>query len=293
MKFKHILFAGLVGLMGCGDDNEGDTSITIDRDEEEQQQEQEGPVTTGPTIKINNRIENNITFITRTRVINNDYNFNWQCTNAPDNVIHKQYIHISVRCPTFSDDTNFDGVVDQAEIEQVVGPRIYALDSNANSEEEETFPSTGSYTYNQSVPLSTLREFVPAGQDFVVMIYGAPTTTTLPASYSSTSDDPTHITVPIACKVFQAPAISGGTTGGTFGGTAGGTVGSTFGGTAGGTVAGGTTGGGTTGGTTTGTTIGGTGGSTIGGTVGSTVGGTAGGTTGGTAGGTTTGGAPL
>lgn len=244
-----VLVISMALLASCGGDDDDSTTVVVNPDEP-QQQEEEGPVDTGPTVIVNNRIVNNVRVnASRTRVQNRRVFLNWQCRNVAP-VVHKQFIHISVRCPTIQDDTNGDGIVDPVEVEQAIGPRVLALDTNVESAEQESFPSGRSYTYNQSIPLGQLRQSVPPGQDFVVMIHGASENTALPATYTTTTNDPAHLTVPIACKVFNAPVIidNGGTT--TGGTTTGGT-------TTGGTTTGTTTTGGTNGGTTTGGTDGG------------------------------------
>ena len=227
-----VLVISMVLLASCGGDDDDSTTVVVNPDEpQQQQQEEEGPVSTGPTVVVNNRIVNNVRVVSRrTRIENRRVFLNWQCRNVAP-VVHQQFIHISVRCPTLADDTNGDGVLDPVEVEQAIGPRVLALDTNIESGSQESFPTGSSYTYNQSIPLGQLRQSVPPGQDFVVMIHGASENTTLPSTYTATTNEPVHLTVPIACKVFNAPDII--TTGGT---TTGGT----------------TTGGTTTGGTTTG-----------------------------------------
>ena len=279
LKYLMLILLCLIGLTSCGDSDDS-TNVTVTpppTQPETPQQEEQGPVSAGPTIKVNNQIENNVVVDNQTRIDGQNMHMNWRCRRAPPVVVHQQYIHISVRCPTLADDTNDDQVLDPQEIQQVMGPKVLALDSSLSNGEQTEFPAGEDYVYDQTIPLATLREFVPQDQDFAVMVYGADPTTVLPTTYNAGSDEPIHLTIPIACQVIRAPqTVPNGTSGGTAGGTVGGST--TGGTTTGGTTTGTTVGGTTTGGATTGTTVGGT--TTGGATTGTTVGGTTGGTIG-------------
>lgn len=280
LKYFMLIILCLIGIAACGDNDDSTNVIVTPSDRPENQQEEQGPVAAGPTIKVNNRIENNVIVVNQTRIDGDDMHMNWRCQQAPPTVVHQQYIHISVRCPTLADDTNNDQVLDPFEIQQVVGPRVIALDSSLSNQDQTEFPAGDDYVYDQRIPLVTLRESVPQDQDFVVMVYGADPDTVLPSTYNPNSEEPIHLTVPIACQLIQAPAtIPGSTTGATAGGTVGGST------TGGGTTTGSTVGGTTTGGARTGTTTGGTVGGSIGGTTGGVIGGIIGGTSGATTGG--------
>lgn len=263
---RLMLVACMVTVMACGSDDDSDTNIIVNPDEPQREEEQ-GPIDTQPTVIINNNVETNVKVINRrTRIENNDYVMDWECRDV-DPVVHKQYIHISVSCPTVIEhDRNRDGILDQVEVQQAVGPAVLALDSNVRSQGEDSFPTGESYEYNQSIPLPELRSRVPAGQDFVVMYYGVDASRQIPSTAESTSSGPINLNIPIACKVFNAPVISEeDTTTGTTGTTTGGTT-TTGGSTTGDTTTGDTTTGGTTGDTDATTTTTTTGGQTSGGT---------------------------
>ena len=261
--FQLLLLSVFLLVVACGDEDGGDTNITIDRDDE-QQQEEEGTYTSRPSVVINNRITTNIKIITNVNIDNDDVDVKVDCTNAPKNVIHQQFIHIGVRCPTLDDDLNGDGYVDWVETQQVVGPELLALDGNLESPDVQNFPFGTNYTYQENASLAQIQEGLPSGEELsldgrVLVIYGSDPSTPLPSTVATSPDDPVNVTIPISCVVLnKLDSGSGGTTGGgtTGGGTTGGgtTGGGTTGGgaTGGGTTGGGTTGGGTTGGGTTG-----------------------------------------
>ena len=181
-------------LVSCGDSDDS-TNVIIQEEDDTERQEEQGPVSAGPVIKINNTIENNVKVTNKTRVEDRDIHINWQCRDVAP-VVHQQFIHISVRCPTLADDTNGDGVVDQVETQQVIGPGVFALDQNAQSTREEQFPQGSQFDYDQRIPLSLLRRFVPQGETFVVMFYGAEPTTQLPPTYSFSGPGPANLTIP-------------------------------------------------------------------------------------------------
>ncbi|HXH75600.1 MAG TPA: hypothetical protein VNJ08_11575 [Bacteriovoracaceae bacterium] len=263
---RLLLVVGMVTIGACGDDGDGDDTTVILSPDNDVEREEAG--TAQPSVVVNNKIDNDVKVVDRTKIVNNNdvdidndqLDLDWDCVSV-DEVEHPQYIHVNVininvevRCPSVEiDDVNSDGVIDQAEAEAVVGPRRIALDSNPQSQEVEDFPVGSSYTYNEEIPLTKLQQFVAPGQNVAVLIYGADPSTPLPATYATTEatpQDQRHLTVPVDCRIINSPIIIGGnntTTGGTAGGTATGTAGG------GGT----TTGGATTGGTTSGSTTGG------------------------------------
>lgn len=246
----------MVTVVACGADDDSDTNIVVNPDGPDREEEQ-GPVDTEPTVIVNNEVETNVRVITQgTRIEDDDYVMDWQCSDV-DPVIHKQYIHIAVSCPTvIQHDRNGDRVLDQVEVQEAIGPAVLALDSNISSQGEDNFPAGTSYEYSQRIPLSDLRSRVPAGEDFVVMYYGVDPSGDIPSTVQSTSSGPVNLNIPIACVVFNAPDVSddGSTTGTTTGTTTGGATTTTGGSTTGGSTTGDST---TTGGATTGETNGG------------------------------------
>lgn len=219
---RLLVVTCVVTVVACGSDDDSDTNVIVNPDGGEERQEEQGPVDTRPTVIINNHVEANVRVINRsTRIEDDDYVMDWECHDV-DPVVHKQYIHVSVSCPTIIEhDRNRDGVLDQVEVQEALGPAVMALDSNVSSQGEDSFPAGGSYEYRQSVPLSELRSRVPVGQDFVVMYYGVDASREIPATAESNTSGPVNLNIPIACKVFNAPEISDDepTTGTTTGGT--------------------------------------------------------------------------
>ena len=270
---RLLLVASMVMLVACGSDDDDDaTTVVVGSPDNEQREE--GVFQTPPMVVVNNSIENNVKAVSKVEVDGDDVTFEIECMDAPENVIHKQYIHTGVTCPSIADDRNGDGIVDWEETQQVAGPVLLSMDRQIESSNDGGFPIGRRYNYVERASLTAIRDILPQGEVFslegrVVIIYGVSPSTNLPDTVATNGDEPANVNIPISCAVINQVADT--TTGGTTGATTGGTTGQTTGGTTGQTTGG-----------TTGSTTGGTTGQTTGGTTGQTTGGTTGQTTGGT-----------
>jgi len=70
------------------------------------------------------------------------------------NGLHQQYIHEGTRCPTASDDSNQDGLLDKTEAQNVLGRVLIPLDANISSQKagRNIFPvadESGTYFYER------------------------------------------------------------------------------------------------------------------------------------------------
>lgn len=239
-----------------------------------------------------------------TIILNKDnLTINVDVAGAPAGV-HMQGISVGGACPTMANDTNGDGYIDGPEAQAVTGKTLIPLDSDLASQSAGAgqYPSDN-YNYSQSTsfaqmvgdlllpdatPNDSIVKLSPSDeltfQGKVVVVYGVPADTALPATVVGTDRMTQQASLPIACGVIikeGGSSTTGGSTGTATGSATGGSTGTA---TTGGTTTSTTTGGTATGGTATGTT---TGGSTGTATTGTTAGGT---TTGDTTTGTTTGG---
>ncbi len=192
----------IVLVVACGSEDDDSTNVVVNPDGP--QREEEVPISTRPTIIINNKIVYNVRMSVKrtTRIEENNFYMDWQCSNI-DPVEHKQYIHAGSKCPTLENDLNGDGYLDAVELEQAVGPGLLALDANPESEEVDSFPSGANFEYNRKVAVSVLGEFIPDSKNFIVVIYGISPLTPLPETVASHSDEDIHSSIPIACKAFE------------------------------------------------------------------------------------------
>lgn len=202
---KALTVLSLVFVMACGSDDDDSTNVVVNS-EGPQREEEEAPVSTRPTIIINNKFETNVRMSVKktTRIEKNVFFMHWECDNF-DPVEHKQYIHAASSCPTLENDVNGDGFIDSVELEQAVGPGVLALDSNPENGGDDSFPVGSSYVYNASISVPFLRQIIPDRQDFIVVLYGVDPSLELPETVVAHSEEEVHSSLPIACKVFKAP----------------------------------------------------------------------------------------
>jgi hypothetical protein len=144
---------------------------------------------------------------------------------VPPKMQHLQHFHgfaqenKSAKCPTVSNDTNADGVIDLIETEPVAGTTMVPFNGDPVSLKivSNTYPSAGSegsYIYDKTVSLKALQDAFAAkvnGQKLeldrrVIFIHGVPNTTKLPKSVASLDDIPAQITLPIACGEIKKVA---------------------------------------------------------------------------------------
>jgi hypothetical protein len=140
---------------------------------------------------------------------------------APPNIEHWQHFHgfkddRIAACPTASADVNHDGVVDIVETEAVAGTTMVPFNAAPAQMQvaSHTYPkadSSGTYHYEQSVPLDSLKAaFKKAfGNDNldlanrVIFIHGVPADAHLPSSVASLGEIPARVTLPIACGKIE------------------------------------------------------------------------------------------
>jgi hypothetical protein len=124
---------------------------------------------------------------------------------------HAQHIHAGTRCPTATDDTNGDGLIDAVEATVVYGAAILPLDDDLVSN-SGTFPSGAIYTYAENASfaqlLTNLNLQTLNVEGLVINIHGVSASTTLPATVQGTKDE-----FPVSCGIIKR-IIIGGTTGG-------------------------------------------------------------------------------
>jgi hypothetical protein len=211
-----VLIMSMAAIVSCGDDDGDTTNVVVNPDvpENEVELEREGPIATSPTIIINNRLENNVTVINRSRIVRRTYEIHFVVTRL-DPVVHPIYVHIASTCPTLQNDRNGDGILDQQEVEAVAGAPVLLLDREPLVQGNQGFQSGSEINYNQILSLDVFRGIVPVGHDFIVMVYGVDPSTPLPSTVVSTTSGPNHEAIPVACKVFPAPELTSSGNGGT------------------------------------------------------------------------------
>lgn len=142
--------------------------------------------------------------------------------NAPPGIVHWQHFHgfedgSEAACPSGSADVNGDGVVDLIETEPASGTTMVPFDKNpaamdvANGDYPEA-DATGTYTYEQTVPLDELQDAFASAFDGgelnlegrVIYVHGISPDADLAGSVASLGPIPAHTTVPIACGEFAA-----------------------------------------------------------------------------------------
>lgn len=170
---RMLLIGSMVLAVSCGsDDDDGDTNISI---VPEQQEREEGPVNSGPSVVVNNRVDNDVKIIDKDFMIDrSNLVLKYKVVNA-DPVIHQQNIYVAVDCSqVINSDINADGMIEQTEVEQSVGTPVASLQEAQGTQYQQT----------QSVPVS---ELPPEEEDFVFVVYGAEE----------------GVTVPVACNSFK------------------------------------------------------------------------------------------
>lgn len=140
---------------------------------------------------------------------------------------HSQYVYEGTRCPTESDDTNGDGIVDIVEAEAVLGKILIPLDSDISSQASgrRFFPLadlSGSYQYER---VTSFRRFLqdlqgsatdptgemtklPPGEGLrivgkPVMIWGIGEEVQLPQTVATKGRLQTFQTIPVACGIYE------------------------------------------------------------------------------------------
>ncbi len=127
-------------------------------------------------------------------------------------VAHRQAIQLGTSCPTTSDDTNADGVIDGPEATRVSGGVLIPLDGDLNSalSEKDVYPVGSGFTYNEKASLKELEvdTRVRTGQNLnlegrVVLVLGVARETGLPETVASSESLPPSATIPVVCGVLK------------------------------------------------------------------------------------------
>jgi hypothetical protein len=163
--FSSIVLTSTLLLAGCGgNDGKDDTTVIF---VPEQQQREEGPVPTGPSVVVNNRIDNDVKVIQKNiRVVEKNLIIKYHVVNV-DPVIHQQFIYVAVDCSGIHNDMNGDGMVDQAELEEAVGTPVATLSEGQGTE----------YETDQQLSVD---ELPPEQSRFALVVYGSNQSTSIP-----------------------------------------------------------------------------------------------------------------
>lgn len=134
-----------------------------------------------------------------------------------------QSIHMPGACPTESNDSNGDGIIDASEAQSAYGLNLIPLDSDLNEQQVgENIDLTGSYNYSEEASLSSLLAdlytVLPEGEtrykklatnEFLnlagrqLVIYGVSSSIPLPDSVGTINNQPPEATLPIACGTIR------------------------------------------------------------------------------------------
>ncbi len=228
-KTKKLMAVALAACMStmvvsCGDDDDDDDNSggTV-------QQQQEG-VYRAVLVPTNPTIDPDIAGTVTVSHQGDDFRVEMDVRNAPGGV-HAQHIHSGTSCATIAaNDTNADGILDAAEAEAVIGRMLIPLDSNLDSNSQNSFPVGTRYTYVESASFARLsgqnsaensdlqneardvandvvEEVAPQLADTilegrVVEIHGVPANRVLPATVAGMSGKSRQASLPIACGVL-------------------------------------------------------------------------------------------
>lgn len=146
-------------------------------------------------------------------------------TNAGASLLHGQHVRLGTRCPTLSDDTNSDGVIDAREGEAVYGGVYFPLDGDISSQasHDGEFPvgdMYGNYTWARATTFSAfvadlrssdeglgyfkLKAREPMSlEGRVVIIQGVDEAIGLPSTAQASGRFKPHQSLPIACGVIE------------------------------------------------------------------------------------------
>lgn len=185
---KHVFNSKFISTMmltstllnvSCGDRGKDDNTIILIPDNQLQQR-QEGTVPTGPSVVVNNNIDNDVKVINKNiRVVEKNLVIKYRVVNV-DPVLHQQFIFAAVDCSGIHNDVNGDGLVDQAELEEAVGSPVATLAEAQGSD----------FMTDQRLPVAEL----PADQTrFALVVFGSNEGTSIPVICNSfTVNHATH-----------------------------------------------------------------------------------------------------
>ena len=197
-------------LISCGRDNDDDKNSVNNQTVIEEQQED------GSYRAILRPINNSLSGLIPTGVaevfIDGD---NLKIKTLLDDdakVIHIQNVHLGTRCPSTSDDSNGDGLIDMSESYSIVKQILLPLDSDLNSLESrnDTYPLGGGFTYVGTASISKIDNEIKSRMNQhlnitnkVVLIHGVATSTKLPTTVGTPPGVSVQSSIPIACGVLK------------------------------------------------------------------------------------------
>lgn len=217
---------------GCGSDGYDSSSVTSGQQPQQPQTDQ--GVFTAQLVSENSSVAGNTSGSVEITVNGDNVIARIQVNGAPIG-IHTQHIRAGTVCPTLSNDTNGDGVVDGREAINFSGKVLLPFDDDINTQDagKGIYPVGQIYTYNKSgsfaqiisdltvTDLNPSDEFakIPSSstqislQGKVVEIHGVPSATNLPSTVASgSSTNNPHEDLPIACGVLRSGSTGGGNT---------------------------------------------------------------------------------
>jgi len=136
---------------------------------------------------------------------------------------HQQDIYLGERCPTATDDTNGDGLIDVVEGKKAWGNIFIPLDGDINSQNEgqNLYPTRSEYYYHRSASFSKIfsdlqsvdqdetDNIVKLGpntgmaiENKVIVILGVNDSVFLPSTVATLNNLSPHNTFPIVCGLF-------------------------------------------------------------------------------------------
>ncbi len=127
-------------------------------------------------------------------------------------VAHRQSILLGTRCPTLSDDTDRNGVIDVAEATRASGTTFIPLDGDLTSAAlgAGVYPVGRGFTYVERASLQDLEADARArtGQNLnlagrVILVHGVSAETPLPETVATLDASPRQATVPVACGILK------------------------------------------------------------------------------------------
>lgn len=123
------------------------------------------------------------------------------------NVTHRQFVTMVSKCPTISNDSNGDGLIDFKEAFQSTKKILIPLDSDLSiySEENPQYPK-GNFNYEQKIDLNKLQLQNNMGLELngkALIVLGTSISKDLPNSVSSFENALPQLSIPIACGIIK------------------------------------------------------------------------------------------
>jgi hypothetical protein len=168
-----VLGTGLIGLTGCGSDNNGNVPILQQdqtqgqgQDQTQQQEEDEGRYFANLQA-LNNSVARNPSGRAEIMIQGDEVRVDLNMQGLRSRGAgHPQFIYTEGECPTQEADTNGDGLIDHQEGEAVYGDIFLPLDENfENTSAQEEFPTPSNRRYNYSQRGSLARLLADLNRD--------------------------------------------------------------------------------------------------------------------------------